>query len=347
MVNVFVIESPLQALCALEVALSDSKSLNIVVVNYSGRPNSRNDKQIERLVKKINWHSVYSLSSNRALSIFFHRSVAKVLGDLSVALSEREVNLFIGEFRSPWMHFFRPALKPKETFLIDDGAAIINVKRKFIDKGVYFPLEYFSRRIIKRFTYWLSYYNYSAFSFSDSPINICSTFSGLNFGVNDHLISFDNVRSIFNKKSTLPSDKVVLYFGSKFSEAGMWGYEDEIQFLWHVKKFYESKDMSIIYFPHREESSEKVDVLRDQMKMSIKYLDEPAEAFLLQLPDGEYECAAVYSSVLNSFRVIFPDRVCRAFRPQPHPWAAELKPQIEEVYSYYESIGVEVVEVSL
>ncbi len=73
------------------------------------------------------------------------------LDDISKKYKGRVASLYIGEFRSSFMHMVRAAIKPENVFLLDDGAVSIKVINKYISQGHYYPYDsFYPKGLVKK-----------------------------------------------------------------------------------------------------------------------------------------------------------------------------------------------------
>jgi hypothetical protein len=337
--NLFVVESPLQALIALELNLRFKGDKNGIVYRVAEN-RERNNRQIEDIISRGSWSFKKRISFNDSSVLSSHKSILRELNCFRKIFSKGTGQLFIGEFRSQWMHFMRTAVSPKKTILMDDGAATLISKRKYIDKGIYFPEELWRtqsllKRIVKRIIYR---------KFLTSPILRKPVFFASAFLRSESIypISFSEIKKIFESKKVSKSKPTVFFFGSKYSEAKIISLKYEINFLQRVKGFYSKSNLDIIYCAHRDESKAKLSLIENELKFKVVAPDSPAEVFLLGQVGGVTEVAGAYSSVLNNVKVIFPEIMVRAFYLNPEEINIKNRNDISNVYRHYKIEGINV-----
>lgn len=63
--NRFIVESPLQALVAVELSLQFSGKNNVIIYRLIGKRRERNDAQISKVIELGNWQSLFSRVGRR------------------------------------------------------------------------------------------------------------------------------------------------------------------------------------------------------------------------------------------------------------------------------------------
>jgi len=338
--NLFVVESPLQALVAVELSLRFKSEKNGVIYRLiAGR--EKNNQQIEKVIKNGNWILERQVLFDNRGGVANHISIQRALRFFDKEFSGNVNQLFIGEFRSQWMHFMRSAVGPKKTILMDDGAATLLSKRKYIDKGIYFPKELWETQgFLKTVTKKIIYRKFLIDPILKKPIFFASAFLG---SESIYPVNFSEVKKLFKSKRTNENSRTVFFFGSKYSEARIISLEYEIDFLRKVKGFYSNSSINFIYCAHRDESKVKLNLIESELKLKVVTPELPAEIFLLEQGGCVSEIAGAYSSVLNNAKVIFPNIMVRAFYLSPDEIDIKNRDDIFNVYQHYkvERINVE------
>ena len=337
--NLFVVESPLQALVALELNMQLKYERNGIIYRFSGN-RDRNNKQIEAVINKGQWSYIKKVAFNKNGVLSNHLSILKELNSFRKVFPKGVNQLFIGEFRSQWMHFMRVAVTPSRTILMDDGAATLTIKRKFIDKGIYFPEDLWrGRGAMKEFVKRNIYRRFMQRSVLQRPIYLASAFLK-----NESLypIDFSRLKSVFQSHENNSIEKKVFFFGSKYSESGIISLGYELDFIKKVKQFYSLRECDLIYCAHRDESEEKLRVIKERIGLEVSLPKVPAEIFLLEKNMHVLEVAGAYSSVLNNAKGMFPGVVIRAFRLEPESISPEHRENISLIYEHFVGNGVEI-----
>ncbi|WP_417435992.1 polysialyltransferase family glycosyltransferase [Idiomarina abyssalis] len=334
--NLFVVESPLQALVAVELSLQLKNEKNGIVYRLVN-DRDRNNQQIEKVVNKGKWCLIRQISFASGNSLVNHLSIRKELKILEKEFSKNVKQLFIGEFRSQWMHFMRAAARPKITILIDDGAATLISKSKYIDKGVYFPENLWrAKGFLKSFIKRNIYRDFLKCPDLQEPIFFASAFLK---SESIYPVDFTELKKLFKSKNDIENN-AVYFFGSKYSEAQIISIKYEMDFIRRVKDFYSRKNLKLIYCAHRDESIKKLNFIRSELGLEVVTPELPAEVFLLEQGESVVEVAGAYSSVLNNVKVIFPKVAVRAFYLKPDEVNIKNRDDIINVYQHYEAEGI-------
>lgn len=342
MTNLYVVESPLQALCALEVALGKENESHAIIVRVSRGGRLRNDKQILDIVSKIEWdfksvirHRFYN---NRIVNSIEDKNY---LLDISKVFKNRVCRLYIGEFRSPFMHMVRVAVKAPQVFLLDDGAASVKIINNYIDNGYYYPYDsFYPTNKLKKIIFKIIYGKYIDFSIMNRKLRMLTAFSSEENN-NIEKTVFKNIKVLFNEKKEI-DNSLVYYYGSKYSEVAIINLEYEIYFLKKVFTFYSNRGKVVTYFAHRDESQEKLKRISKEIGFEVVVPNVLAELYLLKSHVLPIEVSGAYTSILNNTKLIFPEISVRSFKLSSEEVCRERKVDINLVYDYYRSIGITV-----
>lgn len=337
--NLFVVESPLQALVAVELSLSFKSKKNIIIYRLSNKNRKRNNEQIEKVIDKGSWFKVKRLSLEKQSPLATHMNLRKELKNIEAEFKGRVGQLFIGEFRSQWMHYIRTATLPGKTILMDDGAATVTVKRNFLDKKNYFPTIVLNRKNFFKETFKnILYWRFLKRDALQSKIYLASAFF-----VSDSLypIDFSNLKELLGKVANSTS-KRVLFFGSKYSEAKIISLKYELEFIRRVKNYYSNYGCDFIYCAHRDESKEKLEIIEREIDLRVLISDLPAEVLIIQNSNSIVEISSAYSSVLNNAKMIIPEVDVRAFHLNPEEISLRHRNDILLVYKHFEREGISV-----
>lgn len=321
--HVFLVESPLQALNAIAIiGIERLESYEIVFVKNTAPSKQRNNKQIDRVISNVistKKRSIY-LSSSKVRNMLN-------LWQLGKAMNEVE-RIYIGDFRSNWMHDVANLAQIRNVSFMDDGAATISVKNEYLDKGKFYPLKekenvknkikrkIFSRRDKKEVNYSL---------FTTFPIEEIE-------GVKIEKVNYDSVFSI--NLPFLQQSKDVIFFGSKYSESGIISLHDEVKHLKKVKEYFSNRTR-VIYVPHRADSQEKIQYIKDSLGFLIQPLEYPAEMYINTINDDTI-LAGFYSTVLANAKCAFKRERVISFRINSNDIDDKYVGKINMAYSFYE-----------
>ena len=338
--NLFLIESPLQALVALELSLMFSKLKSGVIYRVFGGERERSDQQIQNVLKLGNWAHISSVSFDNKKGMARHFVVRDIVLNLSSSFKNEVDTLYFGEFRSHWMHLARGVVGAQKDVLMDDGTVTVIIKEQYLDNRVYYPSDRFNsgnwlKNKIKR----LIYRGIEAELDATKPVNLASAFVSQESSIK---IDYSNVRRAYLSTNVEQSSEYVFFFGSKYSEAGIVSRTYELEFVERVKSFYSARKSMLIYCAHRDESDEKIEILRSRYGLHVIRPDLPAELYILNIYNSVTEVAAAYSSVLNNINLMFPAIAMRSFKLEYDQITLEHRDNISNLYSFYVSKGIKV-----
>lgn len=342
--NLYVVESPLQALCALEVSLGKHNEHHFIIARLSNEARNRNNQQILKILQLREWNNKIIIkplvSRNKYINIV--RDL-KQLSEIRKKFRSKIDSLYIGEFRYEFMHMIRCAVDANNVYLLDDGAATVKVIQDYIKNGKYHPTINLSnsKNILKRTIYKYLYGKYKDKKILAKKIEVITAFANedINYGIKE--LKFNNIKKLYKDHRTT-DDKIVYYYGSKYSEAGVISLEYELEFLSSIKSYYDKKDMQIFYFSHRDESEEKLSVLENELNFIIRRNDDIAELHLLKSSILPKEVAGAYTSTLNNIRNLFPDMNITSFRIVDDKINNVYKEGIDCIYRHYNEIGISI-----
>lgn len=340
MINLYVVESPLQALCALEVALGKKNEVHDIIVMTSDGKRIRNDNQMLLIVDKFDWNYKSIVPNKRDAGRFSINSANKLfISNVKNKYEGKIVSLYIGEFRSSVMHMIRMTIDAPNVFILDDGAATIKIIKDYIKNGYNYPYDsFYPKNMLKKIVYSFLNRRYIDLSSINNDVKVLTAFSNEE-SKKIIKVDFKNIKSLRSDEK-VKDNSVVYYFGSLYSEAKIVSFGYEISVLNKVKCFYTEKDKNIIYFAHRDESLKKLSFIESNLGFKVVKSELTAELFLLESNNLPYEVAGAYTSVLNNIKVIFPEVSLRSFRLASVELCDRRRKAINEVYNYYQSIGI-------
>lgn len=340
--NLYIVESPLQALCALEVSLGKENESHAIIARISNGDRARNDKQILDIINKRTWdfESIikYSFDNTPILSKIESKFF---LSDIEKKFKNKVSFLYIGEFRSSFMHMARVAVNSPKVFLLDDGAASVKVINDYIDKNFYYPHDsFYPINRLKKIVFKFIYRSYIDLAIMNRSINVLTAFSNKSNN-NIEKLDFSNIKKLI-KKNRLIDNTLIYYYGSKYSEVGIVSRDYEFLFLKKISKFYSEKNKKIVYFAHRDESEDKLEYISKELGFDVVVPDTMAELYLLESEILPSEISGAYTSILNNVKVIFPEISLRSFKLEKEQVNQKWCTDIELIYDYYRSLNIPV-----
>ncbi len=347
MINLYIVESPLQALCALEISLNKKNEKHSIVAKISNGDRVRNDNQILEIISKGSWYSYETIKYRFYNNALINNAESKFfLLKIEREFKNKVSSLYIGEFRSPFMHMVRVAVKSRKVFLLDDGAVTVKVISNYINKEYYYPYDcFYPKNKFKKVAFKLIYGKYIDFEIMNEHIKVLTAFSD-NEEFQSEKLLFNNIKSLFKKEQSIDTC-LVYYYGSKYSEAGIINLDYELRFLKNIKNFYDIKNKTVIYFAHRDESEEKLDYISKHLNFEVIVPNTMAELYLLESKVLPSEISGAYTSILNNAKVIFPEIFLRSFKLRSKEIGEKWRKDIELIYEYYRKIDITIEDESI
>lgn len=355
--NLYLVESPFQALCALEASLIHKDDINDVVYKLSGsEQRKRNDQQIIDIVNKGNWGLCKSYTVKADKGRYVESLRTMVLIQYLKRFSKQRVDrLYFGEFRCYWMHIARFFINPNETWLIDDGAAsVVAVNdyilcKKFVPRPPNLGKYNLLKRLIQRVKFGVT--ERRLLVLEQAPIHVFSAFlpdkaEALDNGISQFKKNnFERVKRLYVPNPSQLQNKEVFYYGSKYSEAGILQQGYELAFIKAMADFYAQKGIAVRYFAHRDEQQNKLEKIK-QLGLTVMVSPNMAELDLLQADSLPVEIASAYSTVLTSLNVLFPEIKKTSFVLDANQIAPIFRENISKAYQHIQNNGITMVIIS-
>lgn len=295
MVNLYLIESPFQLLCAFEAIGKFESEENEVWIRYSKK--IKNDKQLKFILNKLQDTEACKIkevtisSVNRNMTDYFKIILCKLY--LATNLFKYQ-KIFIGNFDSKFINAV--VSFNKKVILLDDGAKTINIQSAFTNDKNY---DWFTMYDLKPFKNQALYLN-----------------------------RFPKIRKLLS--DIITRDDTVLFIGAKLSECGIISDSYNIELISKISERY--SDCKIEYVPHRGDSSEKLSKLNDIPNLEILNIDYPIELWGLYNTSLPELVVSFYSTALISLNKIYKTP---AFAFKFNYDKAPNKTAINSIYEYF------------
>jgi len=315
----FIVESPLQILNAIEAKYFFRDATNVLVVAIWSKEGSVNSIQMEELISQDCWTDI----------IRFKSCPSRILPFRLWSKLRRRYNIkrvFVGDIGSTYMRLAL-AQPGQENFLLDDGVATI------------FAQDWFLRRESARVSFYDTPYDYSTLMRHNIkvpswktwfkkqihnmlvPVNIYSgdinLFTAFDLQpVGGQKIIKNRYESLKLKKTDKTIDSsMVWFFGHELSEDGGLSLEEEVGILKQIVCYYASRGIRVHYLPHRKENVQRLDLFKENLGMVIEAAQWPAEietVFRNRLPAhiGAYTSTVLVTlPLLHDFETVTSFRV--------------------------------------
>lgn len=353
-VNIFVVESPLQLISAIEATktfeIGDDleQTKNVLVIRFGDSSRIQNNGQMRWLQKLFEWDEIIDFSDPHTFSLLLHLWRRYKMRYISRKYQTHKIKFFMGEFRAEWMHYLRHYLKPDCTFLLDDGAVTIQVQREYLAKDRLLPHSP-SPTLLKNTLKKLIYSKILKSRILSKPLNLFTVFDLEPIGsqkVITHKYKF--VSALVNTKEISVLHEV-WFFGSKYSEAKILTEETELELLKQVRSYFAvtNGDLKFKYIPHRDESSDKLKKIEYDLDITVFPLGVPAEVYILHNCVRPEICAGYYTTALLNTKVMQPTVSIVSFRIPAKGINAKFQNPISNVYEFIRESGISILDLDL
>nr|WP_297456509.1 polysialyltransferase family glycosyltransferase [uncultured Halomonas sp.] len=340
--NLFVIESPLQAISAYEarqkLCVEDE---SVILIRLWGGRRKENDNQIKKVVDYFKWKNVIYFNTCAKNFFGMHMKIIKNIASVSGKFKGKINSIYLGDFNSDWMHYLKCSVRPDDVFLLDDGTNTIFAYNDHISKNVYWPKK--ERSLARQ---WLHNFLYFPFYNKKHAEKRITIFSSFDLCDSDPFViknTYEELKKKMNEKFFMENE--VYYFGAKYSESGIMSRQDELSFIARVIDYYKNIGNKFIYIPHRDEEQDKLAAIEQLGDVLIKKLSMPAELYLMTNEEVPANIGGAYTSVLLNLKVMFSSFSLLSFRiPYSIVDEKHLGPVIQ-VYENYSKTGIDVVDI--
>lgn len=331
--NLFIVESPFQLLSAIEANNYFKNEENILIIKYSSyRTHKQNNAQMSLLKSYIDWNKVYEIESSISTKqsnlklLFFIKKIKKDYTSIN--------KILIGEYRSWVEREYFNVLNPKQCFILDDGNMTIELQKSFIPTAKYY---YFGSSFLKKSIDKLQHKIFTFLLFglnrTRKDINIFTCFN-LEAHSRDQVIikhSFEYLKGKNKQKEILKN--TVYFFGGNLSELELISQEEEINILKKVFKYFINRNIKMVYLPHRRESSQKLEYIRDILRIPLRHSTYPAEIEFVVMEELPQYLASFMSTALHTVSSIVEFEEVIAFQI---PYTIINKIYLEDIVTTYE-----------
>lgn len=298
--SIAIIESPLQLISLVEAAHFYSLPFDdlVVIVNVRTKISKLNERCIRETASYFGFHlgnaRFIDVSGNKS-ALFYDRSILQTLTRDLTGVSYRYC--FLGEFRSVHARAIVNKLEYRRCVYLDDGNAMTRIAKERYAPRSWRDKMFFSASKIA--------------GLDASPIPKAVFFSAF-LDPSDVNRSDEFQRNEFRYLRTQVGASVkgegasLIVIGSPLSEAGICTVQAEcaeLDRLFSISKQI-ANGLPIVYVPHRRESPDKRNWIKEKFKVEM---DESLLPVELKLPKYK-SCKVIgmYSSCFNTISIIFP-----------------------------------------
>jgi hypothetical protein len=312
--NVFVIETPLQLLNAIEaqevLRLADC---HLVILLSEDLPN----RVFELLAQKEDWSSIqtFVIRSRRRpwnsrllafrLALIVREYYLSFLQSLQRRRYEKLIRAFgkvevlaLGNYLAHYMRHFANTAAPSALYLLDDGTDTLRIneaRKRGPETRVASSVSkfrVFRNKIRNRYIDW-----------NDNEAESITFFTSYDIEVKngDGLIKNEYRRLRSLTRSVVPANEV-FFLGQPLVEDGYIQRGTYTNLLSKIQGCLGPK--GFVYIPHRRESSENVESLRKDLELSIRRFEWPIEYQIFAKGDVPHVVASFFCSALDNCRLM-------------------------------------------
>lgn len=319
--NLFIIDSPLQLLNAIEAREYFQTNNNILVIIFYKKHNQRHRTQIANILKIYSWETVLIVDSMNSKSKFF------LIINLIKKLKLNTYNYVFSGNISKSQNAIITSIQKKELYLIDDGTATIDIYAE--GKVTNFGNKFKDRIKLLR---------YELFGITIKPIENMSFFSSLNLVYKNEVKVIKNEYKYLKNQSKqyIKNYDTIYFVGQNFVNENILTDEEYINYLDIIKTTFNNK--KIIYLPHREEYiNKKYDTLFDK-NFEIVYFSNNIEMEFILKNIYPVDIFGFISSALTTIKILFPEANIVSFKPNNEKLIAFSN----QVYKYFEENDIKI-----
>ena len=237
--------------------------------------NTRANSEMFNTARFLNLKNIKSLSWSSFLvkRIFQYLSY---VNKTKLQFLNKKITFVISDFNNFFFHFLRIFFKNSNFILIDEGIGSIASYKKYLSRGIYFPINQY-----KNFTLGLCKFllprSFKTLLYSKIKFY---TFCGDNF--NDKDIIINNLTNIKKKLSRnyKKDNSIVFFVGTKLSEIGALSLNEELNILHKIKLYWNKRGKKLIYVAKRSSSNQKIILIKKKLLIECIRFSLPLEIAL-------------------------------------------------------------------
>jgi hypothetical protein len=311
--------SPLQLICIKELLYK--KKIEKYAIYLLMSRNVKVNNQMYQTAKILNLKNIKKYKRHQIKIIEICQRFIFLL-KLFFLYKNKEIKFVITDFLNTFTHSLRCLFKKSKFILVDDGFATYWQYRKYMQKGIYFPVEQlnsFFKRIVKfifigfQFKYLL-FQKFEIFTIYAKELGLAqNSYNRLEY-----------IKNFLKKRNKLKySNSIVYLTGTKFFESGKLTLEQELHMINKINIYWNKKGKKLIYVAKRTSSNFKLKMIKEKLFIKVIIFDLPLELALMvnykkKIPTiicslGSatdktvpmiYENIKTYWIVMNSFKTI-------------------------------------------
>ncbi|MPX91334.1 glycosyltransferase 52 family protein [Salinivibrio sp. VYel1] len=323
--NLFLVTSPFQYLCALEAKKHYKTKDNILfLVDQSS---TRGLEQQEKIFNLREWdHVITTTRKNRTINI--PKAIKKIKHILK---GEQLDTFFYGEYNAWRTKLVAENFRIKKDVYFDDGTLTICELPEFIETKITYSRSRLLQDILLRIygckptTKSLPRENLELFTVFDLESNT----------VNIEKNTFSHLKAHYNHGELFSEHAPIGFIGQ--GAVGDKGGEPISSYVERLSHFAKINDRGIVYFPHRTESNEVAEKISSIKNLTYHRSSLPLE---LELIDKKIKLSGLYglnSTAQYTAKLFYPNMPIYNLVPRHR----SLKPRQERIRSFYKESGIE------
>jgi hypothetical protein len=319
--NLFLVTSPLQYICALEAKhYFDCKNNILLLVNQKS---AHGLKQQKNLIKSNDWDHIISINrGNRSLSI------PKSIKEIKKLIGIQDIKHFFYAEYNGWITklLIRNLPINKEIYFDDGTLTLLEYPTYIIPKASFHRPRFLQDIIIK-----LNGCQPIGLLPQSENLEIFSMFDLEDGGFKRHKNNLEQLKLHYGNPKLYNADASIGFIGQ--GGVGDKNKKTIDEYLQGLNEIINKFDKEIIYFPHRTEKEEIRNLLKKNKKIIYHHSEYPLE---IELIDKKIQLSALignYSTVMFTCKLLYPDMPIYAFF-NTHPNTAfqnELQKQLKKI----------------
>lgn len=298
--NLYIISSPLQMVCALESLLQlKSKSVFILIL---GRSEKANEFMLKLSKDYLDKEKVYYTKKTSSISLLLEK--IKLLKKFNKKYHFK--NIFIGNISEFSEKVFAINIKSKKLWSLDDGSKTLVLKDYYAIHNN--KIDCFDKLNLNAVIKFVILKLFLLKSSKEIMINWFTVFNFIpkNGGIiQNHQLSEFKKEIKFNEHNRNDQSKDIYFIGTNLINVGVIKSEEIFfKLLSNIKKRYNNK--KVYYIPHRFESAIHIERIA-QIGFEIKEFNHIVEIAFLENNIYPKTIASFYSTALYTLSKIFPE----------------------------------------
>lgn len=292
MVDLFVVESPLQYLNAEEASFHFKSGINSVLLVLEGA-SKESVKQMSNIIRKEAWGTIVFINGSNERRLLY-KCQSKIDCLLQKHVGEIRY-VFIGEYRSMLMRHIVNSSRCQSAYLLDDGNVSIKIHKEIRELNFSLSKVKWFRKALN----WvnrLQYHNIEYIKF----FTVYSAYTDQDDVLNDYKLLRARIKNVQQ------FDDVVWFLGNNISEMGFVDRSFYLSQLKLVSIALEGKN--VFYLPHRRENYQKFSEI-EELGMKVITMDIPVEIALLDFDILPNRVASFCSSALDNIYNIYGESI--------------------------------------